>query len=125
MACLETGVYEPALTGGGILNTRGPIQQRFVIRSALMQDRGYYPPNQRLGNSRGAISEVGVNWGTFPSSANLTSWFWEDIQDMRMHTSHNKHKGVAHHQPGGTATFACMDLVRYHKQKGDDFRGLG
>jgi hypothetical protein len=73
----------------------------------------------------GAISEVGVNWGTFPSSANLASWFWEDIQDMRMHTSHNKHKGVAHHQPGGTATFACMELVRYHKQKGDDFCGLG
>ncbi len=42
-----------------------------------------------------------------------------------MHTAHNKHKEVAHHQPGGTATFACMELVRYHKQKGDDFRGLG
>ncbi len=73
----------------------------------------------------GAISEVGINWGTFPSSANLTSWFQEDIQDMCMHTSHNKHEGVAHHQPGGTATFACMELVRYHKLKGDDFRGLG
>jgi hypothetical protein len=42
-----------------------------------------------------------------------------------MHTAHNKHEGVAHHQPGGTATFACMELVRYHKQKGDDFHGLG
>ncbi len=73
----------------------------------------------------GAMSEVGLNWGTFPSSANLTSWFREVIQDMRTHTSHNKHKEVAHHQPGGTATFACMELVRYHKQKGDDFCGLG
>jgi hypothetical protein len=73
----------------------------------------------------GAMSEVGVNWGTFPSSANLASWFWEVIQDMRTHMSHNKQKGVAHHQPGGTATFTCMELVRYHKQKGDDFRGLG
>ncbi len=44
---------------------------------------------------------------------------------MRTHTAYNKHEGVAHHQPGGTATFACMELVRYHKQKGDDFRGLG
>jgi hypothetical protein len=69
----------------------------------------------------GALSEVGVNWGTYPLSANLASWFWEDVQDMRMHTAHNKHKGVAHHQPGGTATFACMELVRYGKQKGEDF----
>jgi hypothetical protein len=73
----------------------------------------------------GAMSEVGVNWGTFPSSANLASWFQEVIHDMRMHASHNKHEGVAHHQPGGTATFACMELVRYHKQKGDNFSGLG
>ncbi len=42
-----------------------------------------------------------------------------------MHTAHNKHEGVAHHQPGGTATFSCMKLVRYHDQKGDNFRGLG
>jgi hypothetical protein len=60
----------------------------------------------------GAISEVGVNWGTFPSSSNLSSWFWDNIQDISTHTSHNKHKGAAHHQPGGTATFACMELVR-------------
>jgi hypothetical protein len=73
----------------------------------------------------GAISEVGVNRGTYPSLANLASWFWEDIHDMRTHTAHHKHKGVAHHQPGGTATFACMELVRYHKQKGDNFCGLG
>jgi hypothetical protein len=44
---------------------------------------------------------------------------------MGNHMSHTKHKGVAHHQSGGTATFTCMELVRYHKQKGDDFRGLG
>jgi hypothetical protein len=73
----------------------------------------------------GAISEVGINWGTSPLLENLSSWFWEDIQDMCTHTAPNKHKEVAHHQPGGTATFACMELVRYHKQKGDNFRGLG
>jgi hypothetical protein len=73
----------------------------------------------------GAISEVGINWGTYPSSANLASWFREDIQDMCMHTAHNKHKGVVHQQPGGIATFACMELVRYHKQKGDNFCSLG
>ena len=39
--------------------------------------------------------------------------------------AHNRHKGVAHYQPGGTATFAGGELVRYMKQKGDDFRGLG
>jgi hypothetical protein len=44
---------------------------------------------------------------------------------MRTHTAHNKHKRVSRHQPGGTATFACMELVRYHRQKGDNFRGLG
>jgi hypothetical protein len=43
---------------------------------------------------------------------------------MRTHTAHNKHEGVSRHQPGGTATFACMELVRHHRQKGDDFRGL-
>jgi hypothetical protein len=64
------------MTGGGIPNTRGSTEQRFIIRSALTQDRGYYPPNQRVGNPRGgAISEVGVNWGTYPSLANLVSWF--------------------------------------------------
>jgi hypothetical protein len=73
----------------------------------------------------GAISEVGVNWGTFPPSANLASWFKEEFPDIRMHTAHNKHKRVSRHQPGGTATFACKELVRYHKQKGNNFRGLG
>jgi hypothetical protein len=73
----------------------------------------------------GAISEVGVNWGMYPSLANLASWFREDFPDMRTHMAHNKHEGVSRHQPGGMATFACMELVRYHKQKGDDFRGLG
>ncbi len=73
----------------------------------------------------GALSEVGVNWSTFPSSANLFSWLRDDIPDVRTHTAHNKHEGVGHYQPGGTATFAGGELVRYMKQKGDDFRGLG
>jgi hypothetical protein len=73
----------------------------------------------------GAISEVGLNWGTYPPSANLASWFRENIQDMHTYTAHNKHEEVSRHQPGGTAMFACTELVRYQKQKGDDFRGLG
>jgi hypothetical protein len=73
----------------------------------------------------GALSEVGVNWSTFPSSANLASWLRDDIPDIRTHEAHNRHKGVAHYQPGGTATFAGGGLVRYMKQKGDVFRSLG
>ncbi len=73
----------------------------------------------------GALLEVGVNWATFPCSANLASWLRNDIPNLQTHTAHNMHKGVAHYQPGGTATFACSELVRYMKQKGDDFRGLG
>ena len=69
----------------------------------------------------GGLSEVGVNWSTFPASANLASWLRDDIPDIRTHAAHNRHEGVAHYQPGGTATFECGELVRYMKQKGDDF----
>ncbi len=69
----------------------------------------------------GGLSEVGVNWSTFPASANLASWLRDDIPDIRTHAAHNRHEGVGHYQPGGTATFACGELVRYMKQKGDDF----
>jgi hypothetical protein len=72
-----------------------------------------------------SLSEVGVNWSTFAQSANLALWFREEIPDVRMHSGNNKHEGVPHHQPGGTATFACGELARYVKQKGDDFCGLG
>ncbi len=73
----------------------------------------------------GCLSEVGVNWSSYPSSANLASWFREDIQDIRTHTAHNTHENVAHHQPGGTATFACRELARYAKEQTKDHRGLG
>ncbi len=53
MARLEIGIFESATTGGGILNTRGSTEQRFIIESAHTQDRGYYPPNQRVENPRG------------------------------------------------------------------------
>ena len=71
------------------------------------------------------MSEVGVNWSSFPASANLASWLRDDIPDIRAHAAHNRNEGVGHYQPGGTATFACGELVRYMKQKGEDFRGLG
>ncbi len=71
----------------------------------------------------GCLSEVGIDWSTYSPSANLASWFRLEIQDIRSHTAHNKHEqGIAHHQPGGTATVACNELTRYVKQKGDDFR---
>ncbi len=73
----------------------------------------------------GCLSEVRVNWASYPSSANLASWFREDIQDIRTHTAHNSHENVAHHQPGGTATFACRELARYTKERTKDHRGLG
>jgi hypothetical protein len=58
------------------------------------------------------LSEVGVNWSTYPSSANLASWFKYEIPDMHTHTAHNTHEKVSHHQPGGTITFSCRELVR-------------
>ena len=59
----------------------------------------------------GALSEVGVNWSTYPSSANLASWLHDDIPDIRTHSAHNTHEVVSHYQPGGTSTFACGELV--------------
>jgi hypothetical protein len=73
----------------------------------------------------GGLSEVGVNWSTFPASANLASWLRDNIPDVRTHAAHNRHEGVAHYQPGGTATFASGELVRHMKQTGDDFCSLG
>jgi len=60
----------------------------------------------------GSLSEVGVNWSTFPASANLASWLRDDIPDIQTHAAHNRHESVAHYQPWGTATFACGELVR-------------
>jgi hypothetical protein len=71
------------------------------------------------------LLEVGVNWTCYPSLANLALWFWDEIPDMRTHTVHNTHENVAHHQPGGTATFSCRELARYTKQHTTNHRGLG
>jgi hypothetical protein len=73
----------------------------------------------------GCLSEVGVNWSSYPSLANLALWFRDEIPDITTHTAHNKHKNVAHHQLGGTATFACKELARYAKECTSDHRGLG
>ena len=71
------------------------------------------------------LLEVGVNWDTYPSLANLALWFRDDIPDMRTHTAHNTHKKVVHHQPGRTATFLYRELICYIKQRCVDHRGLG
>ena len=68
----------------------------------------------------GGLSEVGVNWSKYPSSANLASWFKESIPDMKTHTAHNRHENIAYHQPGGTATFACRELARYARERTKD-----
>ncbi len=47
----------------------------------------------------GGLLEVGLNWGTYPSLANLALWFRDDIPDMRTHTAHNTYKRVAHTNP--------------------------
>jgi hypothetical protein len=74
--------------------------------------------------ARGLL-EVGVNWGTHPSSGNLALWFRDNIHDMRIHTAHNTHKNVAHHLPSRTATFLCRELVCYIKQRCMDYQDLG
>jgi hypothetical protein len=73
----------------------------------------------------GCLSEVGVNWSSYPSLANLASWFCDECPDIMTHTVHNKHENVAHHQPGGTATFACKELARYAKEHMSNHGGLG
>jgi hypothetical protein len=73
----------------------------------------------------GCLPEVGVNWGTYPSSANLASWFKVDTPDMHTHIAHNTHEKVAHHQPGRTATFLCRELVCYLKQRCVEHQCLG
>jgi hypothetical protein len=72
----------------------------------------------------GCLSEVGVNWSSYPSSANLASWFRNEIPDVKIHTAHNKHENVAHSQPGGMATFACKELAGYAKERTSNQQGL-
>ena len=50
------------------------------------------------------LSDVRVNWSRYPSSANLVSWFRDEIPDIKTNTAINKHENVAHHQPGGACT---------------------
>ncbi len=69
--------------------------------------------------------EVGVNWSAHPPLANLALWFQDEIPNMHTHTAHNSHEVVESHQPGGTASFSCGELVRYMKQRCVDHRGLG
>jgi hypothetical protein len=74
----------------------------------------------------GCLLKVEIDWSTYGPSANLVSWFRLEVQDLLSHTAHDRCKqGVAHHQPGGTATCVCKEMARYVKQKGNKFRGLG
>ncbi len=42
----------------------------------------------------GLLSEVWVNWSTFPQSANLASWFRDKIPDVKTHLANNKMRGL-------------------------------
>jgi hypothetical protein len=104
---------------GGQLNSTSSTE----VRTCKVKDLQWLINN--WGVQGGGLSEIGVNWSTYPSSANLASWFKDEIPDMRTHTAHNTHEKVSHHLPGGTGTFSCRELVRYVKQQGTDHRGLG
>jgi hypothetical protein len=95
---------------GGQLNSASSTE----VRTRKVEDLQWLINNWEV--QGGGLSEVGVNWSTYPSSANLAPWFKDEIPDMHTHTAHNTHEKVSHHQPGGTATFFCRELVRYAKQ---------
>ena len=90
---------------GGQLNSAASIETRLRKSGDLVRIC------QEFEVQGGALSEVGVNWSTYPSSANLASWLRDDIPDIRTHSAHNTHEVVSHYQPGGTSTFACGELV--------------
>ena len=89
---------------GGQLNSASSTE----VRTRKVEDLQWLINNWEV--QGGGLSEVGVNWSTYPSSANLASWFKDEIPDMRTHTACNTHEKVSHHQPGGTATFSCREL---------------
>lgn len=81
---------------GGQLNSAASIETRLRKSGDLVRIC------QEFEVQGGALSEVGVNWSTYPSLANLASWLRDDIPDIRTHSAHNTHKVVSHYQPGGT-----------------------
>jgi hypothetical protein len=42
----------------------------------------------------GCLSEVGVNWNTYPLLAKLASWIRDDLPDIHTHTAHNTHEKI-------------------------------
>jgi hypothetical protein len=44
--------------------------------------------------------ELNFNWSMINSSKTLASWFHKD-REVRLVMTHNKHKKVSKHQPGG------------------------
>ena len=74
----------------------------------------------------GAMSEVGVNWLSYPPSYSFASWF-RDERDIKATVTHNTNIGenISRHQPGGIALFATKELSQYVKTPSKDWRNLG
>jgi hypothetical protein len=70
---------------GGQLNSASSMEVRTRKVVKLTKLINYWEVQAR------GLWEVGVNWGTYPSSANLALWFRDNIPDMRTHTANNTH----------------------------------
>ena len=74
-----------------------------------------------------AFQEMGVNWGFYPSSARLSSWFKHE-RPCRAFTSYNDwpSEKLSKHQQGGTGIVVFKEMMQYVKGQGcGDFRRLG
>ncbi len=100
MACTMTGKYGHPEAGQSICILGGQLNS-----ASSLADVVYLINDWEV--QAGCLSEVGVNWSSYPFSTNLASWFRNEIPDIKTKTAHNKHKNLAHHQLEGTTTFAC------------------
>ena len=80
---------------GGQLNSASSVE----VRSRKVKDVVRLISEWEV--QAGCLSEVGVNWASYPSSANLASWFREDIQDINMRMSHIINQVVRPPLPAG------------------------
>ena len=72
-----------------------------------------------------SMQEVSVNWGHYPTSQNLTSFFQTAV-DLRSVTAHtHNEKPETPHQQGGTGIISFNTILPYIRSSGKDPRGLG
>ena len=72
------------------------------------------------------LVELGFNWSSAPSSADLASWFknWKECISATSHNTHESISGVKHQQ-GGCGLLAFGSLRQYVRKRCPDFRNLG